>query len=431
MRYAEAIDLLIARGNEVQGIHLGLHRIRSVLHALGNPQLRFPAVHIAGTNGKGSVAAFTAGILHQAGYRTGLYTSPHLVQVEERIQIGGRRISCRQLARLLSHVAETESILLQVGNLDRRLTYFELMTACAFLHFAEQTIDVAVVEVGLGGALDATNVVVPAVSVITGISYDHQELLGGTLREIAREKAGIIKEGTPVVSGCRQREVRDVIRRAARRTSAPLYEIGRRFRIERSGQALRARFSVKTPLGWIRRLLPGLAGRHQARNAALATVAVMQLDRFPVTAAEIRRGLAKTRWPGRLEEFRKPSRTIVDGAHNEEGAAALGAYLRQLNAGDIDLVFAVLKDKDISGMVNRLFPTARRIHLAPLSNKRSADPWMVFALATRFGRRIRIYPDSKAALEAAWRESGRSGTVVVAGSLYLVGEILPLLRRRS
>jgi dihydrofolate synthase/folylpolyglutamate synthase len=329
----------------------------------------------------------------------------------------------------LSRAAETETILLEARSLDRRLTYFELITACAFLYFAEQKIDVAVVEVGLGGALDATNVVVASVSVITGISYDHQELLGITLRAIAREKAGIIKEGTPVVSGCRQPEVRAVVRRAAGRASAPLYEVGRLYRIDRPGTAPRTCFSVATPSGWIEHLRPGLVGRHQARNAALATVAVTQLEQFPVTIAEIRRGLARTRWPGRLEEFRKPARTLVDGAHNQEGAATLRAYLLRHDIGAIHLVFGVLKDKDISGMIRCLFPVARRIYLVPLLNRRSADPFAVFALAPRFGRRISIYPDSRSALEAASRECGRDGTVVVAGSLYLVGEVLPLLRR--
>jgi len=431
LNYKEAIDLLNARGNEVQGIHLGLHRILAALRALGDPQLQFPAIHVAGTNGKGSVSALAERILREAGYKTGLYTSPHLVRVEERIQIEGRLVSRGRLASLISRVAEIEAVLLRDRTLERRLTYFELITACAFLHFAQRKIDIAVVEVGLGGALDATNVVTAAVAVITGISHDHQELLGRTLPQIAREKAGIVKAGVPVVSGCRQAGVRKVVHRAARQAGAPLHEIWRLLRLEGGGTKTRPSFSVKTPQGWITRLRAGLAGRHQAVNGALAVSAVTRLTGFPVTVTQVRRGLAGTRWTGRLDEFREPVRTLVDGAHNAEGADILAAHLRQLGVAGVDLVFGVLRDKDIAGMIRRLFPLAARIHLAPLANKRSADPFAVLALAPRFARRIRVYPHAQAALEGAWRECGRGGTVVVAGSLYLVGEVLPLLRRRN
>ena len=211
----------------MQGIYLGLHRIRAMMQALGNPQQKFPALHIAGTNGKGSVAAMSESILRHGGRRTALYTSPDLVRVEERICVAGRPISPRRFASMVDRVRAVETELVRRSRIDRCLTYFEFITAGAFLHFSEEKIDIAVVEVGLGGALDATNVVCPRACVITGISYDHQNLLGNTLAEIAGEKAGIIKQGVPVVSGCRPIEARRVIRRKARLAHAPLIEIDR------------------------------------------------------------------------------------------------------------------------------------------------------------------------------------------------------------
>lgn len=430
MKSRDPLELLASRGNEVQGIDLGLDRILCVLRALGDPQLRFPSLHIAGTNGKGSVAAMAESILREEGYRTALYTSPHLVRVEERIRTQGRAISRPGLSRLIERAALTEAALLNAGSIDRRLTYFELITACAFLHFAQQRIEVAVVEVGLGGALDATNVVVPAACVITGVSMDHEAILGRTIARIAREKAGIVKPGAGVFSGCDVPEAQHVIRTVARRLGAPLAELGSQIRIsEVSVSGGRFSMNLRTPRRTYSRLRPALSGRHQLRNAALAVAAVESLEGFPVKVAAVRRGLASARWPGRLELFRRPRRTLLDGAHNLEGANALAAHLPVLSAGPIHLVFGVLGDKDIRGIGRALFPLADRLYLARLTNGRSADPEAVLASVPAIRRRTATYGSACSALRAAWRDCPTEGLVVVAGSLYLLGEVLPMIRR--
>jgi dihydrofolate synthase / folylpolyglutamate synthase len=434
VEYRDALALLDARGNELLGIQLGLGRILRVLKALGDPQLSYPSIHVAGTNGKGSVAAMAESILRRAGYRTALYTSPHLVRIEERISVAGRTISSPRFARLIEDVALAESVLLRSGAVDRRLTYFELITACAFLHFAKEKVEIAVVEVGLGGALDATNVVVPAACVITGISFDHQDLLGNTLGKIAREKAGIAKPGVTIYSGCTTPEPRRVIRSVAARRGAALVEVGGAIRVRVAGSRTgRLGIDLQTPKRRYRNVRLALAGGHQARNAALAVAAVDSLEGFPVRVGDIRKGLRSAYWPGRLEEFRKPRRTLIDGAHNPEGARCLASHLGTLvGTGPrrpVHLVFGVLADKDIAGIAAPLFRLAIRIYLTPVRSRRSAAPEAVMAAAGAAAGRSAVFRDARAALRAAWKNCPRGGLVVVAGSLYLIGEILPVLRR--
>lgn len=401
-----------------------------MMQVLGNPQDKFDALHVAGTNGKGSVAAMSESILRRSGWRTALYTSPDLVRIEERICVAGRPISPRRFASLVDRMRSAESKLLRRQRIDRPLTYFEFITACAFVHFVEERIDIAVVEVGLGGSLDATNVVRPRACVITGISYDHQNLLGNTLAEIAGEKAGIIKEGVPVVSGCRSDDARRVIRRKARLLHAPLLEIDKdcvlRIVDDRRGFCT---IDLETPRRFYRRLRLSLAGEYQARNAALAVASVESLEALlPVTPGDIRLGLAGTRWPGRLDEYRAGRRTLLEGAHNPEGASLLRKFLLKHNESEVHLVFGAVRDKDIRKMSGSLFPLAQSIHLTPLRNSRSASPEDIAAMHPRFRGRIELHSTSRAALQAAWNRCSRKGLVVVTGSLYLVGELLPIVR---
>jgi len=425
----KVFDFLYQRGNEVQGIHLGLHRITAMMRAFGDPQEKMQVLHIGGTNGKGSVAAMSESILRHGGWRTGLYTSPHLVKLEERIRVNGQDISSRRLKAIAMRVVRTESALLAKDLLDRRLSYFEMVTACAFLHFADEKVDIAVMEVGLGGLLDATNIVRPGACIITGVSYDHEDILGHTLTSIAREKAGIIKPGTPVVSGCAAPAARNIVRRKALSLDAPLIEIDSnctiRFTTERHG---RYTVDLQTPRRTYRRLPLGLAGKHQARNAAMAVAALEQL-KLPVRVADIRQGLAKTRWPGRLEEFRARRRTLLEGAHNPEGAKLLREFLRQQHESEVHLVFGALRDKDFRKMSNYLFPLAKSIHVAAPANSRAVDPNEVAAAHSGHRARMRLHQDAREALVAAWEECPRSGLVVVTGSLYLIGELLPVVRK--
>ena len=432
MNHSETLEFLKRRGNEVQVMHLGLHRTFAMMQALGNPQDRFPSIHIAGTNGKGSVAAMAESILRRGGLRTGLYTSPHLVRLEERIQINGRPLSPRGFAALATRIRKKEAAVLGKKILDRPLTYFEFCTCCAFLCFAEKKVDVSIIEVGLGGMLDATNIILPQVSVITGISYDHQNLLGNTLAAIAREKAGIIKPGVPVISGCRSAPAKRVIRAAARTAAAPLVEIDRDCTIRITGEDRgRSIFDFKTPRREFRRLRVSLPGEHQARNAALAIAALDSLKLPRLRAADIRHGLYATRWPGRLEQFRAGRRTLLEGAHNREGAELLASFLASQKESEVHIVFGALRDKDIRKMGAALFPSARSIHLTPLANSRSADPSEVAAIHNAFRSKMSLHQSAKDALRAAWRQCSPRGLVVVTGSLYLLGEVLPLIRKNS
>jgi dihydrofolate synthase/folylpolyglutamate synthase len=432
LNYHQILDLLSQRGNEVRCIHLGLHRISALMQALGNPHKRYAVLHIAGTNGKGSVAAMAEAILRAGGWKTGLYTSPHLEKPEERIRVSGRDIPARKLAALGSDIFEKEGELCANKQIDIPLTYFEFLTACAFLHFAREKVDVAVVEVGIGGRLDATNIVTPKACVITGVSLDHQDLLGSTLAEIAAEKAGIIKAGIPIISGCRAPEAKRVVRAKARRLSAPLAEIDRDCRIRVvSDRGAAVTIDLKTPKRLHSRLPLALAGLHQARNAALAVAGVESLETFPVPAGDVRRGIARTRWPGRLEEFRARRRTLLEGAHNTEGARALRNHLLRCEDCEIHIVFGALRDKDVRKMGRLLFPLAQRIHLAPVANPRTANPMDIAAVHPRFRARMDVYVDAATALRTAWNECPANGLVVVTGSLYLLGELLPLVRSAS
>lgn len=392
----------------------------------------FAALHIAGTNGKGSVAAMAESILRHTGCKTGLFISPHLLTIRERICVDGCAISPRRFTEVVSAVRRKEIWLLRKGLVDRPLTFFEFITACAFFHFAKERVDVGVIEVGLGGRLDATNILIPGCTVITGVSYDHQNLLGNTLAKIAHEKAGIVKPEVPLISGCRTAVVRRVVRQAARRAKAPLLEIDKDCRIQITGEK-QGRFSMnlQTPTAHYRNLCLSLAGKHQVQNAALAVAAVEALRPLRVTLNAVRQGLAAARWPGRLDIYRAHRRTLLDGAHNPEAAQVLAQHLLTLRARELHLVFGVMRDKDIRKIGAILFPLARCIHLTPVTSPRSADPMSIAVLHPKFRSRMRLHPNPRAALRAAWKECPADGWIVVTGSLYLVGELLPLVRAKQ
>jgi dihydrofolate synthase / folylpolyglutamate synthase len=432
MNHSEAVEYLAGKGNEVQMMHLGLHRTRAMMEALGNPQDKYPSIHIAGTNGKGSVAAMLESILRQAGRVTGLYTSPHLVRVEERIRVNGRQISARRFAALATRIRKTETTLLENKILDRPLTTFEFLTCAAFLNFAKARVDIAVFEVGLGGKLDSTNIIHPLVSVITGISLDHQNYLGRTLTKIAGEKAGIIKEGVPVISGCDTPAPRRVICRQAKAVRAPILEAFQDCAIQNQrGKHGRFSFDLRTPRRQYRNLRLSLAGEYQVRNATLAVLAIEALQSFPIKIQDIRAGLAGTVWSGRLDEYQSRRRTLLDGAHNPEGAQLLRDFLIKEKEKEVHFVFGVVRDKNIRGIGGAIFPLATSIHLTPLVNTRSAAPAEVAAMHNRYAPRMKIHTNMREALRAAWKECSASGLVVVTGSLYLVGELLPFVQANS
>lgn len=411
------------------GIKFGLHNVRKVLVALGHPERRYPSVLVAGTNGKGSVCAMLAEILALHGFSVGLFTSPHLVRVEERIRVGKEMIPSREFCSCLSQVKRTVDGLVRGGDLRSPLTYFETLSVCAFLYFARRGVDIAVLEVGMGGRLDATNVVTPLVSVITSVSRDHVEYLGRTLGQIAAEKAGIIKRRVPVVCGVGRGVAGGVIRRRARALQAPCLDVfgkegalqasraGRGFRFSFLWQGKRYRFS------------PHLAGKHQGKNGALAVAAALEIGRRwqPLDERKILRGINQAKWEGRLEVVRRRPLTVLDGAHNEEAAGAAAAYAAEFMPGPITLVFGIMKDKDIRRVTRCLFPVARTVVLTSVPYHRAATPEHIFSLSDVRGRTIFLEPDPVRAVEIAFRLTPASGSILITGSLFLVGE---LKRRR-
>jgi dihydrofolate synthase / folylpolyglutamate synthase len=414
--------------------------MRALLAALGDPQLRFPAVLVAGSNGKGSTAALLAAMAAAAGYRTGLYTSPHLETVEERLRLDGRSIDGARLGELLIEVVSCAE-----GRVGHSPTYFEALTAAAFLWFAAERVDLAVVEVGLGGRLDATNLCDPVLSLITSISLEHRELLGGTRGEIAREKAGILRPGRPALSWVEDPEAARALRQAAAAAGAELRAAEREVRI--AGRQTRGwegqSITLATPVAR-RKLWTTLLGRHQAHNLGLAARAGERLAELGFPALDGRAlaaGAAACRWPGRLEVVPLPDgrRWLLDAAHNAEGATALADFLAGARrragagrrAGAVDLIFGVLADKDAGEMLGRLAPQARRLIFTDAPSQRArpaAELPALLAPASAARTSAWVEPEPADALARALELGG--DTVVVCGSIFLVGELRRLLRER-
>ncbi|HKI03984.1 MAG TPA: folylpolyglutamate synthase/dihydrofolate synthase family protein [Thermoanaerobaculia bacterium] len=422
-----APDSILSR-LEGLGIKLGLERAGALLAALGEPQRRFPSVLVAGTNGKGSTSALLAAMARAAGYRTGLYTSPHLESVEERLRIDGRPIEPGRFAGLLTGLVE-----LAERETGSPPTYFEAVTLAAFVWFAEEQVDLVVVEVGLGGRLDATNLADPILSLITPIGFDHQEYLGNTLASIAREKAGILRPGRPALVWIEEPEAAESVRQAAAGIGADLHFASEEVAVEGiefegwTGQRVR----LATPL---RRydLQLALLGDHQAKNLGLAVRAAEALGDLGferIDAQAIAEGAAACRWPGRLESIELPDgrRVLLDAAHNPAGAAVLAEFLDRLDR-PVDLLFGVLADKDYEEMIGLLAPRASRVVLTTPASPRAKAPEELAAL---FGENAIVEPDPARALERALALGGPGageGLLVVCGSIFLVGEIRKLLR---
>jgi dihydrofolate synthase/folylpolyglutamate synthase len=435
MEYRGAIDYLDGLGHETLAMKLGLDSIRRLAHAGGDPQLKFPAVHIAGTNGKGSTSAMVAAIATEAGLRAGLYTSPHLVEISERIRVDGRAIAAADFARLATAVRETGERLVAAGELPAPPTFFEQVTAIGYLYFAEQEVDLAVLEVGLGGRLDATNICAPLVTAITPVGADHQQYLGETLGEIAGEKAGIIKPGIPVISAPQPPEADQVIRARAASLDAPLTtmdSISEMIVEPEAGERLgfyRLRCRTATSSYDVR---PNLRGRHQATNAAVAILIAESLaaQGLNVSHRAILDGIQYVSWPGRLEmiEGRHGKPLLLDGAHNPDGARKLRAFLDEHHAHQpITLIFGAMSDKALNEMAEILFPIASTIIATAIPNPRALAPERIAELAEGENRRALIARDIPAALELASAETPPDGLSCACGSLYLIGEIKSLM----
>jgi dihydrofolate synthase / folylpolyglutamate synthase len=427
MTYPECVALLAALGHELRGMKFDLDGIRSALSALGNPERAYPTIIVAGTNGKGSTCAMLASILDRAGYRTGLYTSPHLVRVNERIRVSGQDLSDAAFAAGLSEVWQSVQDQIHQGIQDRRLSFFEILTATAFLHFARMQVDMAVLEVGMGGRLDATNVTEPRVAVITNVDLDHEQFLGNTRTSIAREKAGVIRPGRPAISGCDHPEARNVIRERCQEVGAELLDL-QEVAFADNLRDCEGRFLFDLTIGddVFKDLAPALAGRFQVQNAVAAVAAAWRLRRegFSISDHAISAGLRSVRWPGRLQAIHSRPLILLDGAHNPAGAGELAAFVRNhLQGRRLRLVYASMRDKSIEEISALLFPLAAEVYLTQVALARSASPEEVSERAGFDSRRMTIEPDPVEALERAYEASNDDDVVLVAGSLYLVGEV--------
>jgi len=398
----------------IDKMRFGLQAIKTLLSRLGNPQKCYPTVIIGGTNGKGSTAAMTASILRCAGYNVGLYTSPHLMDVRERIVINGKKISRKDFQRIINCVKD---------NVQGPVTYFEFLTAAAFVHFQNEKVDIAVLEVGLGGRLDATNVCKPIVSVITNIALDHTEYLGDRLESIAREKAGIIKKNGVCVTGVQQKTVLDLLKKICRQHGAGLYRLGRDIKIKKQADGL---FTYKGLHQNLKNLAIPLRGDHQQSNAALAlaTIEICATKGLPADVRAMRDGLRKTRWDARLEILQNKPLFLLDGAHNPAGIESLCRFLKkEFPDKKIIMIFGALADKDYRGMLKKIVPLSQKIILSGLNTKRSALPLTMKDIVRQAGREAIVAENVHQAVKAALRSAGKKDIICATGSFYLAGEI--------
>jgi dihydrofolate synthase / folylpolyglutamate synthase len=434
MDYATAVRYLLSLGRELAAptqaaaAKFDLENTTMLLERLGRPDRAFPKVHIAGTNGKGSTAAFVESILRQAGFRTGLNTSPHLERINERFRINGEEISDELFAKTFTRIRAVIEELLAEGKLRAHPTYFECVTALAFEVFARERVEFGVIEVGLGGRLDATNVITPVVSVITRIDFDHENFLGHSLREIAREKAGILKYGVPAVSAPQLPEVREVLLARTADLDCPLLETEQAFRLEQEsmgGGFARARL-CELATGAQFSLAPQLPGRFQLQNALNAVTAarLLQAKNFRISNENIERGIAATRWPGRLEKLQSHPDIYLDGAHNPGAARELAHFIEENLAGRrIILIYGAMRDKAVDEVAGLLFPLAAEVIFTQPNNPRAVSATQLALMAGHHAPHFSVINNAEAAFDAALANSGPEDVVFISGSLYLVGQL--------
>ncbi len=438
MSYAAAIDGLFSLAGELHAVpgqprrKFELDEMRALAEGLGHPERSFRSVLVAGTNGKGSTSATLASILTTAGYRTGLYTSPHLSRVNERVRVDGMEISDDDFAAYYFRIDDCARELVSEGKLRGHPSFFEMMTALAFLAFAERRVDIAVLEVGMGGRLDATNIVEPIVSVITDISLDHTEWLGSTITEIAREKAGILRRNGVLVTLPQHPEANQAIGEAAtalnvRGVNAAAYVPGRDAVMHGDEYSLTV---MSEPI----EVKSSLKGVHQQRNLALAIAAAGELrnhNGYNISAAQIAEGIRRTQWPGRLERFPQMGRAdvLMDVAHNPAGAWALRSALSHLDPEPLKMtvVFGCLGDKPIGEMAQILFPLFETVVLTEVDSSRRSTRAEMAAAAAATGVPVVTAENPQDALERAWALTPADGLVVVTGSIYLIGALRPVV----
>lgn len=434
MDYSAAVRYLLSLGRELaaptqaSAAKFDLENIRTLALRLGHPERAFPCAHIAGTNGKGSTAAMLESVLRAAGFRTGLYTSPHLERINERIRVAGEEISEEAFAQSFSRLHDLVEELLAAGRLRAHPTYFECLTAMAFEHFARERVEFAVFEVGLGGRLDATNIVQPVFTLLTSIDFDHENFLGHSLAEIAGEKAGILKPGVPVVVAAQRPEAFAVIAERATELGCPIIEADSAYRV--AGESwedacAHARVS-ETASDWQIDLRLSLRGRFQLRNAltAVAAARLLAARGYSIPDDAISRGIVTTHWPGRLELLQDCPAVYLDGAHNPAAARELASFWDEHFAGRrITLVFGAMRDKAVDEIAGLLFPRAAAVVLTEPCSPRAISAAQLAHVAGHHAHRHEIIVDAEEAVERALELTEPSDAVFITGSLYLVGAL--------
>jgi dihydrofolate synthase/folylpolyglutamate synthase len=436
MNYESAVQYLLSLGRELAAptqaaaAKFDLENISVLAERLGRPDRAYPTAHIAGTNGKGSTAAFLELILRRAGFRTGLNTSPHLDKINERIRVNGIEIADEAFAYALTGIRDAIEELLAKGRLRAHPTYFECVTAMAMQYFAEQRVEFGVFEVGLGGRLDATNILQPAVTIITRIDFDHENFLGHSLREIAGEKAGILKPYVTAVLTEQHDEARGVVLARAKEIGAPIVETSSAYQLENeiynreTGCANATLREIAT--GWNCELAPRLPGRFQLQNAvnAVAAARVLAARGYRVSSEAIARGVAEAEWPGRLEKLQSHPDVYLDGAHNPSAARELAAFWEENFAQRrIWLVYGALRDKAVDEIAGLLFPRATEVILTEPRTSRAISAPQLEEITAHYAPAVRVLADAEQAVEYAIEKAGPEDAVFVTGSLYLVGQI--------
>jgi dihydrofolate synthase / folylpolyglutamate synthase len=442
MNYETAVRYLLALGRELAAptqaaaAKFDLENITVLAERLGRPDRVYPTAHIAGTNGKGSTAAFFESILRHAGFPTGLNTSPHLEKINERVRVNGEEIGDDAFAETLTRIQGLIEELLAAGKLRAHPTYFECLTAMAFEYFAQSRIEFGVFEVGLGGRLDATNILSPAVSLITRIDFDHENFLGHSLREIAREKAGIVKPGVPVVVADQPGEAREVVLSRANELGSPIVETSAAYSIDQESfedGCVRARVT-ECKTGWTAEIAPRLPGRFQLQNAlnAVAAARVLRQRGFRITDEAMTQGVAAAEWPGRLEKIHSRPDVYLDGAHNPGAARELAAFWGQNFVGQkIWLIYGTLRDKAIDEVAGVLFARATEVIFTEPRTTRAISAAQLAEIAGHHAANFSIIADAEEALENALRKAGRDDAIFITGSLYLVGQLRQSWKRRA
>ncbi|HEY4814801.1 MAG TPA: folylpolyglutamate synthase/dihydrofolate synthase family protein [Chthoniobacterales bacterium] len=433
MDYSESVAYLYSLGHEVLSAKFRLDTIGTLLDELGRPQLTFKSLIVAGTNGKGSTAAMIESAARGGGHRTGLYTSPHLVRIEERISVCGQQIEPEAFAHHATQVRDAAERLVTAGRLSAVPSFFEQVTASAFLHFREKAVEIAILEVGLGGRLDATNIVAPIVSVITSIDFDHQDVLGSDIAQIAAEKAAVIKSGSRAVIA-RQPHIAAsevLMRRCLEVNVLPVFT-GEPEIINATGDG-RLILNYESATSKYTGILLGLRGRHQAENAAAAIEAAELLSEtgFPISREAIVKGIRFVTWPGRLELTDHSPPLLLDGAHNPAAARRLRQYLDEFSPQPVTLMFGAMADKDIAGMTCELFNRARTIVLTRVRDPRAATGATMGKAALGTASNVIFTESPKQALSWARSVTPATGLILVTGSLHLVGEVKRLLEEED